>query len=348
MSQKQTMLHHSCPRCGSDLHYSGDRKKLQCGTCKYSRVLGRNSDQVAHHPLKSGVKLTDFSRGLEGDFKSYSCSECGTALARPSEEPLTQCPFCLGEELEEDERHQEVITPTGVIPFTISQQQARDQLHGAFRNFFLAENLRQLAEPDQIRGVYVPFFLYDVLTRNSWRTESGFKVLKFAKEKPVERTAWENTGGYYENFFEGFSLSQTQGAPELDLVLPYDFGRCVPYDPRFLRSFSTELYQIKEVDTFDTVDRQLSEKIRAEIKKRAVGQEQKEPKISSEKFALDFRHVLVPLWVGVFHYQGETFQYLINGQTGEMAGERPLSTRRMMIAVGSAVGLLGLLTIIFG
>ncbi len=348
MPQSQTMLHHACPRCGSGLRYTGGRNKLECGKCGYNRVLGRHSDQVDHHPLKAGVKLKKFDRGLDGNFKSMTCGGCETTFAHDADQPPGRCPYCHSEELEESSRHNEVITPSGLIPFMVSRQTAQAQLAAELNSWFLAEGLRKLLQPDEMQGVYMPYFLYDALTRSSWRAESGFRVVKLIKDTPVDQLSWESTGGYYEHFFEGVSIPFTMGIDDLEGILPFDLGQLVPYDPRFLKSFTTELYQVDEVATFGQADAMMSDSIKEEVLKRAPGKEQRAMKITSEKFALGFRHVLVPVWIGVFHYRGEMFQYLINGQTGEMVGEHPLSTPRMLAAVGGGVGVLTLLTLLLG
>ncbi len=348
MAQSQIMLHNACPRCGSPLRYTGGKKKLECKNCGYNRVLGRNSDQVDHHPLRAGVKLDEFDRGLGGEFISYACGDCGSMFARAVGEEASHCPFCGSDEIEKEERDQEVITPSGIIPFTISQQQARAQLAYSFRNWFLADGLRKLTQPDEIQGVYIPYFQYDALTRSTWRVESGFKVIKLIKDSPVEQTAWEPTGGYYEHFFQNIVLPFTQGIDFLDQVEPFDFSKLVPFDPRYLSGFSTELYMVDEVGTFGQADMVMSAKIKKEALKRAPGKEQRGLKVTSEKFALEFRHVLVPMWVGVFRHNGERFQYLINGQSSEMWGEKPLSTQKMVATVGGGVGLITILALLFG
>lgn len=348
MPQSQTMLHHACPRCGAALQYTGGRNKLECKSCGYNRTLGRHSEHVDHHPLRAGVKLDDFDRGLEGDFMSLECGNCESVFAHHVEETPQRCPFCHSQDLEESDQHRKVITPTGLIPFTISRQQAQAQLGRQLRSWFLAEGLRNLLQPEGLRGVYLPYFQYDALTRSSWRAEAGFRVVKLVKDKAVDSMAWEGTGGYYEHFFEAVDLPFTQGIDELEEVEPYDLRQLVPYDPRYLRSFITELYDTDEVGTFAQADAIMSDAIKEEVQKRAPGKEIRGLKVVSEKFALGFRHVLVPMWVGTFHYGGEKFQYLINGQTGLMHGERPLSTQRMLMAVGSGVGLLAVLAFLLG
>jgi hypothetical protein len=59
-------------------------------------------------------------------------------------------------------------------------------------------------------------------------------------------------------------------------------------------------------------------------------------------------HILLPVWMAVCTFRGETYRFVVNGGTGRVQGERPWSARKitvavilglMVAAVGSGVGL---------
>jgi uncharacterized Zn finger protein (UPF0148 family) len=349
--QQQEMLHHACPRCGQPMSYSGGKFKLQCNNCGYNRALGRESDQVDNHPLKAGVSLKAFDRGIGPGLSSYACEDCGVILARNEGDPPPYCPICRakGDTFSESKHHQRVIFPAGVIPFTVSEQEARSLLAGLLTNRFLPDELLRLRDKGEIQPLYVPVFIYDALTRSTWRVESGFRTVEMLGDRPVERSVWEPTGGYYEHFFEDFAVPIVQAVLEFgEIYDDYDLGSVVPYDPRFLRGFNTELYQFDEMDTFQMADQMMSGLIREAAEGRALGDEQRKLEVKSEKFALAFRHILVPLWIGVFTYEDETYTYLINGQTGAISGSNPLSTRKILVATGAFALLVVLLGLALG
>ena len=58
--------------------------------------------------------------------------------------------------------------------------------------------------------------------------------------------------------------------------------------------------------------------------------------ISSVDTALSdetFKHVLLPVWMAAYKYRGRTFRFIVNGQTGEVQGERPWSAWKIAFAV---------------
>jgi hypothetical protein len=52
--------------------------------------------------------------------------------------------------------------------------------------------------------------------------------------------------------------------------------------------------------------------------------------------------ILLPIYLRSYRYKGKLYRTLINGQTGKISGERPVSARRILAAV-AAVVLIGLI-----
>ena len=43
--------------------------------------------------------------------------------------------------------------------------------------------------------------------------------------------------------------------------------------------------------------------------------------------------MLLPVWVSAYRFRNKTYRFLVNGQTGEVAGESPLSWQRVTFLV---------------
>jgi hypothetical protein len=46
-----------------------------------------------------------------------------------------------------------------------------------------------------------------------------------------------------------------------------------------------------------------------------------------------WKHVLLPLWIAAFRYRGKVYRFLVNGQTGRVSGEAPLSWPKIVATV---------------
>ncbi len=70
--------------------------------------------------------------------------------------------------------------------------------------------------------------------------------------------------------------------------------------------------------------------------------------------AESWRYILLPVYVAAYSYLDKTYQVMVNGQTGTIAGQRPVDWTRVglvaaiIAAPGLLLCLLGLLTLVFG
>ena len=56
-----------------------------------------------------------------------------------------------------------------------------------------------------------------------------------------------------------------------------------------------------------------------------------------EYSAQTFKHVLAPLWLLTYAYHGKPFQVVVNGYTGKIAGEHPLSWVKIFFAAVAVI-----------
>ena len=50
-----------------------------------------------------------------------------------------------------------------------------------------------------------------------------------------------------------------------------------------------------------------------------------------------FKHILLPIWTAAYKYNGKSYRFVVNGQTGEVQGERPYSWWKIGFAVLAVV-----------
>jgi len=53
------------------------------------------------------------------------------------------------------------------------------------------------------------------------------------------------------------------------------------------------------------------------------------PEYSGQTFQL----VLLPVWVGAYRYRGKIYRVLVNGQTGKVAGDRPVDQLKVTLLI---------------
>ena len=74
-----------------------------------------------------------------------------------------------------------------------------------------------------------------------------------------------------------------------------------------------------------------------DVRQDIGGDEQRIDSIDSDYRAETFKHVLLPVWMAAYKYSGKSYRFLVNGQTGEVQGERPWSVWKIALAVIAAL-----------
>ncbi len=78
-----------------------------------------------------------------------------------------------------------------------------------------------------------------------------------------------------------------------------------------------------------------------DVRRDIGGDVQKVHRVDTEYSAETFKHVLLPIWMAAYKYNGKTYRFVVNGQTGRVQGERPWSIWKItfaVLAVALAVG----------
>ncbi len=346
----------SCPSCGNQLLYGSGKKELQCRKCKYTVSLQRNSDQVAERKLKSGARFDNFQKGMGDRVVARSCTSCSAMIATHEDLVLEACPICQGKKLEPKLSLDRTLEPKDVLPFTIPEHRARQLLRRFLRKrrpWMLPRAIFQTYQKDRLRPLYVSAFLLDAYVRASWKAQAGFRVPFNNRGNVSEKEVWEPVTGYWENlFFDLFFLASSKINAQVFSRIQDDYSLrdLVNYDPAYLASFPAEVTETLPMDAVKHAEKEIDEKLKETAASKIKGEKNKDLKILAEKDALTFRHVLLPVWVSSFHYKGQHFQYLINGRTGKVAGDKPISVLRIFVLAGLLLLLVILivwLTIIF-
>jgi hypothetical protein len=146
---------------------------------------------------------------------------------------------------------------------------------------------------------------------------------------------WEPASGTVEHFFDDEPVPGTQGIPVslLKQVEPFPTTELVPYTTAFLSGFAVEHYQVV---LFDAAQRsqaamtaQLQQMAASQIPGDTYRNLETHPAFSKETF----KHILVPVWLLTYTYGAKTFQLVVNGYTGRMAGEYPKSAWKIALLV---------------
>ncbi len=330
-----------CPQCGDQLLFGKGKKELSCKKCGYARALQKDSDQVVEKALAAGAPFDKFTRGMGQGMQALACGKCKAQLAIPYGDQLALCPSCAHDELASVEMSAVSLEPKDLLPFLIPRSRATGILRKHLRKsrpWMLPKALFSVLREDRLLAMYIPAHVLDAYARVSWKAKAAYRIPVAGKAQIEEREVWEPVVGYWENFFEDqfFLTSSLVDSKAFALINDYALRDLVGYDPRYLGSFPAEICTKDPLASLKEMEKSIDEQIKAAATSRIKGEKIDELKILAEKDAISFRQILLPVWKASFTYHGRSFVYLINGRTGKVTGDKPLSVKRI-IALGLGI-----------
>src|SRR5687768_7100021 len=329
-----------CRQCGARLDFDPAARGLKCPYCGFvERIPEADDDEkaaVREHDLE------EFLSGHEGraavavgrEFCQVKCDCCGAVVVVEERVHTDKCPYCSTHLENKPETVKDLIPPESVLPFTVTDRQARDRfntwIHGLW---FAPTELKHLANLGQFGSVYAPFWTYDAMTYTSytgqrgedyWVDEPYTDGQGKRQTRRVRKTRWYSVSGEVRHFFDDVLVraSRTLPAHLCDKLPPWELGELEPFRPDFLSGHVTERYAVSLKDGFHKARELMEDEITGLIRRDIGGDHQRIEWRRTNYVGVTFKHALLPIWVANHRYRDKLFHVLVNGRSGKVAGER--------------------------
>ena len=335
-----------CEQCGSQLHFDAGEQVLTCPYCGHVQTVHDHKDSVAE------LREIDFESALGGQLaraeieetRVVTCPNCGAQTEFSETTQADRCPFCDTPVVTDTGTHRH-LKPQGVLPFSVTEDQARDGLRRWLKGLWFAPNgLKEYARDGRrMNGIYVPYWTFDADTRSSYRGQRGIhydEVRTVTRNGRLEtvrvrKTRWRTVSGRVARQFDDLLILASRSLPKryADALDPWDLSQLAPYSPQYLAGFRAEGYQVELEDGYTEARQVMDRVIHQDVRRDIGGDDQRVGSVSTDVSNVTFKHILLPIWLAAYKYQGRTFRFVVNGQTGEVQGERPYSKVKIAIAV---------------
>lgn len=361
MAEVHALQKHPCPECGGDAEWNASKKALTCPYC--GTVLPWNDgEKVIHaeileHDLNQA--LVSFSlkhQGLRAEKKSVKCESCQAISVFDPDRVAQRCDFCGSPAIVPTENIDDSITPESLLPSIIPSTQVRDQLRTWYHSRWWAPNkLKLAAMTDTVQGIYLPYWTFDAHVEASWTAESGYYYYVSenyrnsegkTENRQIRKTRWESSKGQLNHFFDDDAVPGTVGVHHalLRKIEPFPTHKELKaYDPAYVRGWTVERYQVDLRKAALTNQQQMDQSVRQLCSRAVPGDTQRNLQVDLHYQSRTFKHILVPVWLVTYTYGTKNYQIIVNGFTGKMAGEHPLSWVKITLAAISALVVVGVI-----
>lgn len=280
---------------------------------------------------------------------SRSCPQCGAVVDLPEERLSGTCAFCRSPLVLADASRQD---PDLVAPFVLDRTQAAARLKRFLQGKRWApDEIRSLA-PEKVEGVLTPFWIHDAIARSAYTADVGahyYVTVGHGKNRRRERrTEWFPVQGTHVSERAGHLVSASRGLPEREAneLEPFDLGALGPYEPARVAGWISERATVSREQALATAVVELENAETASIERFLPGDEARGVVNRTTLSDVRVRLALLPIWVATFRHGSATLRLLVNGQTGEVVGDVPVSRGKILRAVLVPLGILALLALL--
>ena len=255
-----------------------------------------------------------------------------------------RCEFCGSAAVVPYTKTRNVIHPESVLPFAVTEAQVRESIRAWYASRWFAPNrLKKAALTDRVGGVYLPYWTFDARVHARWEADAGHyyyesrTVTRNGRRETVQerRVRWEPAAGELSTAFDDELVSATQGihAALLKRIEPFPTTSLRPYDRGYISGWVVEQYQLDLVGAAERSRAEMDAKVRARCVEDIPGDTYRALEVAATYTNQTFKHVLLPVWLLHYDYARTSYQVVVNGVTGAIAGEQPYSWIKIFFAV---------------
>jgi len=331
-----------CPACGGEAQWNPAKHALICPYCGTESPveLEERDDMtvIVEHDLVAALRaLPDTARGWQAEKISVQCQSCKAISVFDTGKISQSCQFCGSTALVPYEQVKESIRPESLLPMQKSEPQARDLIRGWYgRQWFAPNKFAVKASTDTVKGIYLPYWTFDASVYARWTAESGTYYYVGSGKNRERRVRWTPAAGELSHAFDDDLVCASMGVHQnlLRAVEPFPTtGALIPYDAGYLSGWTVERYQIDLVTSAQRSRAQMDAAIQQLCARQVPGDTYRNLQVSSTYSGQTFKHILVPVWLLSYVYRAKPFQVVVNGVTGQIAGERPYSWIKIALLV---------------
>ncbi len=346
-----------CPSCGASARFDVAAGSLACAFCGWqdaaAAIVGREAavGEFTREALAAG------EQGFGVDRRELSCEQCGAAIALDAGVITASCPFCASNQINVREHALATgLRPTALVRFAVLDSDVSAAVKSWLgKGWFHPGDLASVTSVDRFMGIYLPYWTFSAKLDSDWKAEVGTSRTESYRASDgtwKTRTVidWQWRSGHVHLEIDDALVPGTTKVSQklLERIATFDMASLVNYDASLLAGWQAQTYDRSLPDAWELGRHGMRERARAACHADTGSVHVRSFSMTADLDDESWRHVLLPVYVSAYRFGGRTFVVVANGQTGEVAGQKPVAWWKVwaaiaaMLSPGIITGLIGI------
>ena len=324
-----------CPCCGGTLQFDSHSQDIVCPYCDshfsvddlkaYTDDLASDKEEDTAWDESTVQAYTN--QEMKG-MKIYSCQSCGGEIIVDETTTSTSCPYC-GNNLLVSKQLSGDLKPNLVIPFKNDKENVLTSLKSFFKKKpLLPRTFSRDNVVEEVKPLYVPFWLFDADVEGKVRFKGEITKTWSDANYNYKETKYYSLvrGGNIAFDHVPVDGSQKMEDKLMESIEPYNFDEAVDFNAGYLAGYAADRYDVDKDVTFNRATERFRDgtiqAFRSDIRGyENVRAEDSNIQLSNTKTT----YALYPVWILNTKWRDKSYRFAVNGQTGKVAGDLPVS-----------------------
>lgn len=341
------VTNYQCPACTGPLHFVGGTGKLECEYCGsafpvqeiealYEEKLGASAAATAKKQAEQKRQTAEEKDGWgedEAHMRVYSCPSCGAELICDESTAATSCPYCGNPSIVPGQ-FSGALRPDYIIPFKYSKKDAIAKLNSYYKGKkFLPKSFTSDNHMEEIKGVYVPFWLFSGTADADMRFKATRTHSYTTRDERITKTEHYDIRRAGTVRYERIPVDGSSKMPDthMEAIEPFDYSAIVPFSTAYMPGFMADKYDVTAQASVQRSDERAARTAEKLISSTVSGYVTCVPVAKDVRLnRSDTKYALMPVWMLSTKWNGKNFLFAMNGQTGKLIGDLPISAAKVL------------------
>ncbi len=287
-------------------------------------------EEYTHSQWDGSTIAADWGE-LGANVRTFNCPSCGAELICDVTTAASSCPYCGNPTIVPGQFHG-ALKPDYVIPFKLDKAAAVAALKAHYRGkLFLPKAFTDANQINKIQGIYVPFWLFNADANAECYFEGRTSSTRREGDYRVTTTNHYDVRRFGTISFRRVPTDASKKMPDdlMDSIEPFDYRELKPFSTAYLPGYLADISDVSVEDSSSRADRRCTNS--AVDVMRADVHGYSEVLTRSNNVYINrgkVEYALLPVWILKTRWMNKDYLFAMNGQTGKLVGDLPVSKSR--------------------